>query len=272
MTRDRLARWWEAVGRDLVLLLVRGEKPRLRRAAGRRGPCARRSSSTRRRKTGEPACPRQLLERARAAAARRPATRGPARAGHGHGARAAARERPGRARSARRRPRRPRLPLEGTLPRQRDSRTGEPLPDRDLRRGRGTITYEGGITLHHAARRRSSGAAATRCASAVRMRGGMRYYVGSWDGEKLVGTHRDGRGRPEVVGTLRAAPLRHRPAAAAPWQNVAWPQEEPRDSHRRPARRRAARGGRGQHPPPRPAPTSSRCSSSSCWPRSSASA
>ena len=45
VTRARLALWWEAVARDLVLILVRNERPAIRGGAGRGGPRARRSSS-----------------------------------------------------------------------------------------------------------------------------------------------------------------------------------------------------------------------------------
>ena len=64
MTRDRLARWWEAVGRDLVLLLVRGEKPQHAAQLAVEGRVLAQVFDAAR-KTGQPGVPRVVLEQGR---------------------------------------------------------------------------------------------------------------------------------------------------------------------------------------------------------------
>ena len=68
-------------------------------------------------------------------------------------------------------------------------------------RGGGSITYEGGITFSvPLVSLEQRGRDQVRFS--VRMRGGVRYYSGRWDGERLTGTlSKDAAGR-EVVGSF----------------------------------------------------------------------
>jgi hypothetical protein len=74
-----------------------------------------------------------------------------------------------------------------------------------FRRNRGEIAYEGGITLTvpFLSMQRSG---RSRVRFTVQMRGGIRHYLGEWDGETLSGNiARDEAGR-SVVGTFELKP------------------------------------------------------------------
>jgi hypothetical protein len=203
LTRDRLARWWEAVGRDLVLLLVRGERPRYAAQLAVEGRVLGQVFDAAR-KVGPTGLPRVVLEQARPSlrdglrivALRVPATvtapappRPPALA-----------EGPTPARSAT--PAAAKVPpLEGML-RGSELEAGErryltvTLGETD-----GTIAYEGGITVTMpivALERRGS----EEVRFAVNIRGGWRYYIGRWDGQKLVGTISEDEAGKESVATF----------------------------------------------------------------------
>ena len=64
VTRARLARWWEALGRDIVLLTVRGEKPRFAAALAPEGRVLVQLFEAAQR-TGRPGVPRQVVDEAR---------------------------------------------------------------------------------------------------------------------------------------------------------------------------------------------------------------
>jgi hypothetical protein len=64
VTRVRLARWWEALGRDLVLLTVRGEKPQFTAALAPEGRVLAQVFDAAQR-TGRPGVPRQVVDEAR---------------------------------------------------------------------------------------------------------------------------------------------------------------------------------------------------------------
>ncbi|MGE5125387.1 MAG: IPT/TIG domain-containing protein [Betaproteobacteria bacterium] len=198
VTPGRLARWWEAVARDLVLLTIRGERPRYAAALGSEGRALGQLFDAAR-KTGRAGVPLQVVSEARAPlreglrliALRVPATvSAPATAASAPGGAAAASASPP-----------PRLSLDGSF-------RGHETEEGQLRyltvafsRGGGSITYEGGITfsvplLSLEQRGRDQ------LRFSVRMRGGVRYYSGRWDGERLTGTlSKDSAGR-EVVGSF----------------------------------------------------------------------
>ncbi len=200
VTPGRLARWWEAVARDFVLLAIRGERPRYAAALAPEGRVLGQLFDAAR-KTGRAGVPLQVVSGAKAPlreglrliALRVPATvAAPAAASSPRASGAAATPAAGPP---------PRLSLDGSF-------RGRETEDGQLRyltvafaRGGGSITYEGGITfsvpllsLEQRAR--------DQVRFSVRMRGGVRYYSGRWDGERLTGTlSKDSAGR-EVVGSF----------------------------------------------------------------------
>ena len=107
VTRARLARWWEALARDLVLLTVRAQAPQHAAALapeGRAlGSAVRDRAAQRSRRRAAPG-----RRRGASAAARGPAPAGPARPGLGDGSERRRGRRRGRFRPPPRRPRRPR--------------------------------------------------------------------------------------------------------------------------------------------------------------------
>jgi hypothetical protein len=199
VTRPRLARWWEAVLRDLVLLTVRGERPRHAadlapegRALVQLFEVARRSgqAGVPRRAVDEAAAP--LREGLRLLALRVPATvAAPAAAG-------------GPAPGATAAPPVARLVLEGTFRGSEDEEGQRRYLTVEFRGAGGTISYEGGITftvpLQDVQRGRD------RVRFSVPMRGAMRHYSGRWDGEKITGPiSSDAAGR-NVVATFELRP------------------------------------------------------------------
>ncbi len=199
VTRDRLARWWEAVGRDLVLLLVRGEKPRYAAQLAVEGRVLAQLFDAAR-KTGRPGVPRAVLEQGRPplrdglrlVALRVPATVTapvtPAAAGPSPASTAT----PASARTP---------PLEGTL-RGSELEAGERrYLTVTFEKTGGSIAFEGGITLTMpflSLERRGN----DQVRFTVEIRGGVRHYVGRWDGQKLVGTISTDEAGKEVVGTF----------------------------------------------------------------------
>ncbi len=196
VTRARLARWWEAVGRDLVLLTIRGERPRFAAALAPEGRALGQIFDAARR-TGRPGVPLQVLDEARPAlreglrllALRVPASvAAPAVAATVTPA-SVATPPPGR------------LVLEGTWTGSQVEEGQRQYLTVAFRRGGGTISYEGGITLtlpllNLEQDRRDQ------VRFSVEIRGGIRHYSAAWNGAKLVGTvSRDVAGR-NVVATF----------------------------------------------------------------------
>ncbi len=201
VTRDRLARWWEAVGRDLVLLLVRGEKPRFAAQLAPEGRVLVQLYDTAR-KAGRTGVPREVVNDARPAlrnGLRLIALRVPARV---PATAAAGGEAPDRATSATRAS--VRGAFEGTL-RGSELESGQRrYLTVTLQEGEGTISYEGGLTVTVPLQSIEQAGGAVRFS--VRIRGGMRRYAGEWDGDRLVGTiSTDASGR-EVVGSFELRP------------------------------------------------------------------
>jgi hypothetical protein len=195
VTPARLARWWEAVGRDLVLLTIRSERPRFAEALAPEGRVLGQLFDAAQR-SGRPGVPLEVLTGARPAlrdglrllALRVPAsvTAPPPSAGPSAPA-SPATPAPGR------------LALEGTW-------TGSQVEEGQrqyltvvFRRSGGTISYEGGITLTlpllslEPVRR-------DQVRFSVEIRGGIRHYAGKWDGEALRGSiSTDAAGRNVVA-------------------------------------------------------------------------
>ena len=198
VTRPRLARWWEALGRDLVLLTVRGEKPRFAAALAPEGRVLAQVFDAARR-TGRPGVPRQVVDEARPPlrdGLRLLALRVPASvtapvvpvATAGLPAAAAT-------------PAPARLQLDGNWGGSQVEQGQRQYISAVFQRGGGSVSYEGGITLTvplltlEQSRR-------DQVRFSVQIRGGIRHYSGKWDGEAITGSiSTDSAGR-NVVATF----------------------------------------------------------------------
>jgi hypothetical protein len=199
VTRARLARWWEAVARDVVLLTVRGEQPHFAAALAPEGRVLAQLFDAAQR-TGRPGVPREVVDQARPAlreGLRLLALRVPA---------AVAGEAPAPAAT-------PALPVAAALPRpgplalegtwvgsQSEAGQRQYLTVR-FRRSGGTIAYEGGITLTvPLLTLEQTGRDQARFS--VQIRGGVRHYAGKWDGEALTGAVSTDAAGKNVVATF----------------------------------------------------------------------
>jgi len=199
VTRARLARWWEALGRDIVLLTVRGERPQFAAALAPEGRVLAQLFDAAQR-TGRPGVPRQVVDEARPPlreglrllAFRVPASVRPPEA-------AAATPALPATTATKATPPPARLQLEGTWSGSQSEGGQRQYFTVTFRRGAGSISYEGGITftmplLTLEEPRRDQ------VHFSVEIRGGTRHYVGSWDGEKLSGSvSTDAAGRNVVA-------------------------------------------------------------------------
>ena len=195
VTPARLARWWEALVRDIVLLTVRGERPQFAAALAPEGRVLVQLFEAAQR-TGRAGVPRQVVDEARAPlrdglrllALRVPASvTAPVAAAATPALTAAATPPPAR------------LQLEGTWGGSQSEQGQRQYLTVTFRRGGGSISYEGGITLTvplltlEQPRRDEA-------RFSVQIRGGVRHYVGKWDGETLVGSiSTDAAGRNVVA-------------------------------------------------------------------------
>jgi hypothetical protein len=199
VTPARLARWWEAVARDIVLLTVRGERPQFAAALAPEGRVLGQLFDAAQR-TGRPGVPRQVLEEARPAlrdglrllALRVPASvptpaapAGPAPALPAAAATAAPRPGP--------------LALEGTWTGSQTEGGERQYLTVRFRSNGGSIAYEGGITLTVPLLTLEQGRR-DEVRFSVQMRGGVRHYLGKWDGEAITGSiSSDAAGRNVVA-------------------------------------------------------------------------
>jgi hypothetical protein len=196
VTPVRLARWWEAVARDIVLLTVRGERPQFAAALAPEGRVLGQLFDAAQR-TGRPGVPRQVVDEARPPlrdglrllALRVPASVTAPVAAAATPALAAPTATPPPAR----------LQLEGTWSGSQAEQGQQQYVTVTFRRGGGSIAYEGGITLTvplltlEQPRR-------DEVRFSVQIRGGVRHYQGKWNGEAITGTvSTDAAGRSVVA-------------------------------------------------------------------------
>ncbi len=213
VTRARLARWWEAVGRDLVLITVRGERPQFAAALAPEGRVLGQVFDAAQR-TGRPGVPRQVVDEARPPlrdglrllALRVPASvTAPVAAAAAAGLPAAAAT-----------PAPARLQLEGTWAGSQVEQGQRQYVSATFRRDGGSISYEGGITLTvpllalDPPRR-------DQVRFSVQIRGGIRHYVGEVGRRGDPGLDLDGRRGTQRRGDLRAAPALDQPG---PWSGA----------------------------------------------------
>jgi hypothetical protein len=197
VTRARLARWWEAVARDIVLITVRGERPRFAAELAAEGRVLGQLFDAGRR-GGRPGVTRQVVDGARPplrdglrlVALRVPASvaePSPPAATGAAGPVVGATPRPAA------------LALDGTWTGSESEAGERRYLTVTLRRGGGTIAYEGGITLTvPLLTLQQTGRDQARFS--VQIRGGVRHYAGKWDGETLAGAvSTDSAGRNVVA-------------------------------------------------------------------------
>jgi hypothetical protein len=203
VTPARLARWWEAVLRDLVLMLVRNERPRFAAALAPEGrvlqqvfDAARAAGGTGVRRDVVTSARPGVSEGLRLLALRVPASvRAQVPAAPG------APPPPATAAPPKAAP----LELEGTWAGSETEGGRRRYLSVRFHRGSGSLSYEGGITLtmpflgfEQVGR--------DRVRFTVEFHGGLRHYLGRWDGETLSGDiARDEAGRT-VVGHFELKP------------------------------------------------------------------
>lgn len=195
MTRARLARWWEALGRDIVLLTVRGERPQFAAALAPEGRVLAQLFEAAQR-TGRPGVPRQVVDEARPPlrdGLRLLGLRVPA------SVTAPVAAVPSALPAATATPPPARLQLEGTWGGKQVEQGQLQYLSVTFRRGAGSISYEGGITLTvplitlEQPKR-------DQVRFSVQIRGGIRHYSGKWDGEAIAGSiSTDAAGRNVVA-------------------------------------------------------------------------
>jgi hypothetical protein len=194
VTPARLARWWEAIGRDIVLLTVRGERPQHAAALAPEGRVLGQLFEAARR-TGRPGVPREVVDGARPPlrdglrllALRVPASVAAPVPAAPAGPPPAATPAPAR------------LQLEGTWAGSQVEQGQRQYITVVFRRSGGSISYEGGITLTVPFLALEQ-PRPDQARFAVQMRGGIRHYLGTWDGEQLAGSvSSDAAGRNVVA-------------------------------------------------------------------------
>ena len=202
----RVAVWWEAVARDLVLLLVRGEKPHFTADLAPEGrvfadlhPLARKSVTV--------GVPRQIVAEARppvrdalrTAGLRIPATvKGPAPV-----AVAATTTEPGAAASPAA-PAGPALKLDGRWSGSETDSGRTTYITAVFAGPGGTFTYERALSVSQPLL--GVVQQKTMVRFSVQTGAGPRYYQGKWDGQKLTGTVSVDPGSKSPVGTFELAP------------------------------------------------------------------
>jgi hypothetical protein len=199
----RVAVWWEAVARDLVLLLVRGEKPHFTADLAPEGrvfadlhPLARKSVAV--------GVPRQIVAEARlrdalrTAGLRIPATvKGPAPAVAG------TTTEPGAAASPAT-PAGPALKLDGRWSGSETDEGRTTYITAVFAGPGGTFTYERALSVSQPLLGVVQQKTVVRFS--VQTGAGPRYYQGKWDGQKLTGTVSVDPGSKSPVGTFELAP------------------------------------------------------------------
>ncbi len=199
VTPPRLARWWEAVYRDLVLMLLRGERPRFAAALAPEGRALQQVFDAGQRAGG--VVSQQTVAELRSSVQsglRLVALRVPASVTSEAPPTAAAAPAAATATPA---PQPEPLQLEGTWSGSETEGGRRRYLTVTFRRAEGTISYEGGITLTVPFLSYDK-PGRDRVRFAVQMRGGMRHYHGQWDGETLSGNLTKDQAGSNVVGTF----------------------------------------------------------------------
>jgi FHA domain/IPT/TIG domain len=198
VTTGRLGRWWEAVAKDLVLLLLRGEKPHFAADLAPEGRAL--VDFFQAAQHAGQAAPVTTRDALRIVALRvPPGVRGPAALAPVSAPSATA-------------PATPPPSTAQSMPRLDGAWTGSETEGGRLRyvtvtfRGStGTIAYEGVVTvsaplLNVAQPQRGA------ARFSVELRGGLRYYVGHWDGQVLSGNISTDPGGSQSLGTFELRP------------------------------------------------------------------
>jgi hypothetical protein len=209
VSRVRLAKWWEAVARDLVLLIVRGERPQFAAALSPEGRVLGELFQASQ-KTGRFGLAREALaglrpaqrEALRLIAFRVPASvTGPATAATP----VAPVPGPATAAGASPTPAAAPLRLEGAWIGSEEEAGERRYLTATFRSDSGKVAYEGIVTLTvPLLSLETPGKGSVRFS--LQFKGGIRYYTGRWDGQRLSGTiSRDPAGTSSV-GTFELRP------------------------------------------------------------------
>jgi hypothetical protein len=183
VTRARLARWWEALGRDLVLLTVRAEAPQHAAALAPEGRVLVQLFEVARAR-GAAGVPRRVVDEAR------PPLRDGLRLLGLRVPASVTAPSPGTAAAAlptiAASPTPPPVQLDGTWGGSQVEQGQSQYLTVTVRGSGGTVAYEGGITftvpmLNLEKPRRDQ------VLFSVQFRGGVRHYAGRWDGEAITG-------------------------------------------------------------------------------------
>ena len=191
----RLALWWEAVARDLVLLLIRGERPHFAAALAPEGRVMADVFDAARR-TGRFGVPREVpasLRPATMAAMRVMGLRVPAQIGGpgAEGSQAAAGRSP--------------LRLEGDWSGSEVVAASRKYVSVRFKGRGGSLAYEGGISISVPLEALDQPQKGT-VRFSVPYRGGSRYYIGKWNGEKISGAVSSNANGSTPVGTFELSP------------------------------------------------------------------
>ncbi len=211
VTRARLARWWEAVARDLVLLLVRGERPEFAAALAPEGRVFADVFQAAQ-KTGRFGVAREVVtalrppqrEALRLVAFRVPAAvTGPAMAALPAGT--AAGTPPAGAATPAPAPGSAPLRLEGAWIGSEIEGGERRYLTATFRSGSGTVAYEGIVTLTVPLLSLETPQRGTARFS-LQFKGGIRYYTGRWDGQALAGKFSRDPAGADTIGTFELRP------------------------------------------------------------------
>lgn len=199
VTRARLALWWEALARDLVLLTVRAQAPQHTAALAPEGRALVQLFEIAQR-AGTPGVPRRVVDEARPPlreGLRLLGLRVPASVTAPRAAATAAAAVP----AAVAMPTPPPLQLDGTWGGSQVEQGQRQYLTVTARGSGGTVAYEGGITftvpMTNLEKPRRD-----QVRFSVQIRGGMRHYAGRWDGEAITGNVSTDAAGKNVVATF----------------------------------------------------------------------